>query len=233
MLGVMSREPMSIGYYLWEVPRSLCWLSCSGHKAPHRDGMGLVYKNSDGRMTLHRWGHEELDQLDVKGSRALAREKTTLLIAHARQASSGYREMTAAQAHPFVEDGIYLAHNGTIRDADSLKGGKATDSEKLLHWLASHWQPRNLLGMKDTLKKLLTRVEDYSAINLFITEGNHLYAFCCYMQEPEHYTLHYHQTNKQVIVASEPLDDGWWQPLRNGELLEISPAMALKKAHVI
>jgi len=234
MLGFISREPILISRYLWEAPRSLQWLSLHGQKAPHRDGLGLTYKDADKGMKLYKWGREELTQLKEKGFPKISDAKTTLLIAHSRKASEAYKQMTtAAQAHPLFEDGIYLAHNGTIRDAHKLRAREGTDSQKLIHWLAHNWRPRNPSGLQEALQKLLTLVKGYTAINLLLTEGSHLYAFCCYSREPEYYTLHYHLDEKIVIVASEPLDEGLrWQPLACGELLQIAPNLELRKTRI-
>lgn len=234
MLAFMSQEPKAISHYVWEISRSLNWMSHSGRKAPHRDGFGLAYKNSDGQMTLRTWGSEELPDLEKRSFAEITDIQTTLLLAHVRQASQGYRKMTAAEAHPFVRASIYLAHNGTIRDPDSLdQQGAGTDTQKLMRWLTANWEPRNFRGLQVALHKLLTRVKDYTAINLLITEGTHLYAFCCYKEEPEQYTLHFRTEENLVIVASESLDDGAWQQLHSGELLQISADLMIQKDCVL
>lgn len=186
-------------------------------------------------MKLRRWGQQELTRLEEQGFSKISDAKTTLLIAHARKASKDYRQMvTAAQAHPLFEEGIYLAHNGTVQDAHKLSPREGTDSQKLLHWLAHDWRPRNPSSLQEALRKLLTLVEGYTALNLLITEGSNLYAFCCYGREPEYYTLHYRLDKSIAIVASEPLDeeDQQWQPLASGELLQIAPNLELWKTRI-
>jgi predicted glutamine amidotransferase len=232
MLGFMSRQPVPIEWYLWKVPRSLHWLSLNGCKAPHRDGYGLVYKDNNGAMRLDKWGREALTQAGDQRLPELDNIKTTLLIAHARQASVGYKHMTtSAEAHPFFENGIYLAHNGTIKDAGNLDAGEGTDTQKLLRWLTANWTTRNLSSLEEALQKLLKEAKDYTGIDLLITEGSSLYAFCCYRREPGYYTLHYRIADGLAIVASEPLDKDpkKWQPLANGELLEITPDLEIKR----
>ena len=233
MLAFISEEPILIRYYVWEISRSLHWMSRSGRKAPHRDGFGLAYKNAEGRMTLRTWGREELPSLEARQFAEMAGIKTTLFLGHARQASEGYQKMTAAEAHPFVKGSVYLAHNGTIRDADALDTEEGTDTQRLLRWISLHWEPRSFFGLQEALRLLLTEVKDYTAINLLITEGTHVYAFCCYSEEPEQYALHYRLDGNLAIVASEPLDGGSWQKLESRELLQISPSMMLQKVRVV
>lgn len=232
MLGFVSRRPVPIDWCLWEAPRSLHWLSLNGCKAPHRDGLGLVYKDAKGKMELHRWGREALTQPAEPRFPELMEIKTTLLMAHARQASVGYKHMTtSAEAHPFFEAGIYLAHNGTIKDAGNLDAAAGTDTQKLLRWLNANWTTHSLFGLEEALRKLLQRVENYTGMNLLITDSSSLYAFCCYRREPGYYTLHYRIAEGLAIVSSEPLDEDpkKWQPLANGELLEITPALKIRR----
>lgn len=239
MLGFISREPIPISRYLQEVSQSLHWLSFHGQKAPHRDGLGLAYKDTDNQeMKLYRWGRVELTQYgeitDLPNFPTGVR--TTLLIAHARKASKAYEHLaTSAQAHPLFKDDIYLAHNGTIHDVDKLNTQGDTDTQRLLHWLACHWKPRTPSKLQETLKRLLGLVKKYTALNLLITEGSHLYAFCCYSDNPEYYTLHYRLDLEGglAIVASEPLDSGSWQLLANWEFLKISPKLEFERGRVI
>jgi predicted glutamine amidotransferase len=234
MLGFISRMPKPICFYLEEAPRSLRWLSLHGQKAPHRDGLGMAYKNVRGQIELFKAGQEELPQLETEGFSKIRGLQTTLLLAHARQASKAYRQMTeTAQAQPLSSDGLYLTHNGTIHDVAKLGTLEGTDSQKLLHWLAQNWQPRNSSGLKDALQKLLKLIQDYTAINLLITDGSHLYAFCCYRREAEYYTLHYNLDENLVTVASEPLDDEPWQQLGSGVLLQITPRLTHQLVQVI
>ena len=233
MLAFMSREPKPISHYVWEVSRSLQWMSHSGRKAPHRDGFGIAHKNDEGRMILRTWGQEELAPLEARQFADIAGIKTTLLLAHARQASEGYQEMTSAEAHPFLEDTLYLAHNGTIRDVHALGGSEGTDTQRLLRWMIAHWKPRSFLGLRAALMQLLGAIKDYTAIDLLITEGTHIYAFCCFREQPEYYTMHFRVDETLVIVASEPLDDGAWQQLRSGELLQISPDLTVQQDRVV
>ena len=235
MLGFISRAPKPIYPYLGEAPRSLRWLSLHGQKAPHRDGFGLAYKDVTGQMKLLKAGREKLSQFEAERLSRISDLKTTLLLAHARQASAAYRQMAeATETHPLCADGIYLAHNGTIHDAGKLSTVPGTDSQKLLDWLVHNWQPRNYSGLQEALRKLLKLIKDYTAINLLITDGDHLYVFCCYRQEPEYYTLHYRLDEDFVMVASETLDDEeLWHQLNSGMLLHVTPRLTHRLVRVV
>ncbi len=63
-------------------------------------------------------------------------------------------------------------------------------------------------------------MQDYSALNLLLSDGANLYALCAYTRDPEYFTLWIHEGPDVVVVASEPVDAGRpWQPLAHRELL--------------
>jgi len=233
MLGFLSREPIPIRRYLVEAPQELLHMSLHGKKAPHRDGFGCAYLDRSGRMAVHRWGKEDLDRVP-DGLLGDLDPGTTLLIAHVRKASPEYgARLTDEEAHPFAVAGLVLAHNGTIRDAEALDPAPGIDSQRLARWLSRAWQPRTPEALAWALKELLAQVRDYTAVNLLLTEGASLYAFCCYTQDSDYYTLWYRVAGEAVTVASEPLDDGpGWQSLTNGELLRIEPELTLERFQV-
>lgn len=230
MLGFLSREPIPIRRYLVEAPRGLLHMSLHGKKAPHRDGFGYAYLDGSSRIAVHRWGKEDLDRVP-DGLPGDLDSSTTLLIAHVRKASPEYgARLTDEEAHPFAVEGLVLAHNGTIRDAEALDPAPGIDSQRLARWLARAWQPRTPEALARALEELLARVRDYTAVNLLLTEGTSLYAFCRYTQDQEYYTLWYKAAGEAVIVASEPVGDGsGWQPLSNGDLLHMLPNLTYRK----
>ena len=230
LLGVVTREPMPLRRYLTEARQSFLVLSLRGAKAPHRDGVGWVYRDAQGRMRLHRWGREALaGREDLPGEISA---ETTLLVAHARKASPEYRRMMGAlHAQPLVRGGVFLAHNGTVRDVGALGDGIGTDSQRILDWLVRTWHPRTPDRLAEALRELLRLIQDYTAVNLLLTDGALLCAFCLYARDPDYYTMGWRDEDGAVVVASQPIDDQpGWTALRNGELLVVEPDLS---AHVL
>lgn len=232
LLGVVGRVPFALRTYLVE-DHGLLAMSLHGAQAPHRDGVGWAYRDAHGRMRLHRWGRAALAG-DERLPGDLSPE-TTLLLAHARKASPEYRGVLGAlQAQPLVRDGVFLAHNGTVRDVDALGPGSGTDSQRLLEWLVRAWVPRTPDRLRAALQELLGRVRDYTALNLLLTDGALLYAFCCHTRDPDYYTLHGRWGEEAVVVASERVDNRpGWAPLRNGELRVVGPDLAVRTLPVV
>ncbi|MGQ9699492.1 MAG: class II glutamine amidotransferase [Candidatus Bipolaricaulaceae bacterium] len=223
MLGAWGRTPFPIRQWLVDASPGLLGLSLFGKKAPHRDGLGYAFLGPDGRWRLFRFGPKALAGENLPDPLA---SQAHLLLAHARKASpeySGFRG--AVHAQPFFYDGIFLCHNGTVRDVGRLVEGLGTDSRRVLLWLARHWQPRTPEKLRDSLSELLQLLESYSALNLLIAHGPHLYALCAYTSDSEYFTLWVYEGPEGGAVASEPADrEKSWDPLGNHELLMVSPA---------
>lgn len=208
-------------------------MSVGGAHAPHRDGVGWAYRDGSGRMRLYRWGAAALARAETLPGAPSG--ETTLLLAHARKASPEYRAVRGAvQAQPLVQDGLFLAHNGTIRDVAALGAGPGTDSQRLLAWLVRAWSPRTADGLLVALRDLAGRIRDFTAINLLLSEGIGLYALCLYTREPDYYTLHWREGNGVVVIASEPSDgEPGWNGLRNGDLLSVGPDLSARVVRAI
>lgn len=233
LLGTISREPKLIRQYILDAPHGLQALSRHGARAPHRDGVGWAYRDARGRMRLHRWGASALARAEtLPGDLSVA---TTLLVAHARKASPEYRAaLGALQAQPLVQDGLFLAHNGTIRDVAALDAGTGTDSQRLLNWVAQAWMPRTRDRLAEALTKIPGMIRDYTAINLLLTDGGFLCAFCLYTRDPDYYTLYWRAGDDAVVVASEPVDDQpGWRAFGNGELVMIQPDLSVDTLQVV
>ncbi len=223
LLGVLAREPFPLRAYLLDAPHGLHAMSLRGAKAPHRDGVGWAYRDPRGRMRLYRWGRKAL-----AGHEHLPGDptpRTTLLLAHARKASPAYGALAGAiSAQPMVTDGTFLAHNGTIHDPAPLGPALGTDSQRLAAWLGEAWRPRTRDRLTEALSSLLGLVRGYSALNLLLSEGTSLAAFCQHTADPDYYTLWWHADEGEFIVASEPTDSRpGWQPLGSGALLWAEP----------
>lgn len=223
MLGVVSSTPFPIRWWLVDASPGLLGLSLFGKNAPHRDGLGYAFLDPLGRWKLFRFGPKALAQGGIPGpldSQAL------VLLAHARKSSREYQEFCGAvHSHPFFYDGVFLCHNGTVRDVDRLGPGLGTDTRRILLRLAKNWRPRTLERLRECVAELLQLVQDYTALNLLISEGENLYALCAYSQNPDYFTLWFCPGEGYLAVASEPaVAEKIWVPMENREMLVLSPS---------
>jgi|Deesub1362A_J573_1020465.scaffolds.fasta_scaffold01599_10 glutamine amidotransferase len=233
MIGFVSKKKVPLRRYFVSAPRSLLYMSLHGKKAPHRHGFGYLWKTEEAAIAVRRYGSGDLEKTPGALPDALP-VASTLAIGHVRKASPIYRVHTGArEAHPFAEWGIFLAHNGTIYDADVLDPNPGIDSQKLARWLAHAWWPRTPEGLAKALERLLQEVQDFTAIDLLLTEGTNLYAFCCFNRNPDYYTLWYRATKDTIIISSEPVDEEpTWQPMKNLELLWSTPDLKVHRRQI-
>ncbi len=231
MLAVLSSRPFPIRRWLLEANPGLLGPSLRGKSAPHRDGLGYAFRDPEGRWRLFRFGPNALAQAEIPGP--LDREATVLL-AHARKSSPEFAKFRGGlYAHPFFYDGVFLCHNGTVRDIERLGLAHGTDSQRLLFWLSRRWKPRTPERLQECLHELLQSVSDFSALNLLLSDGEALYALCAFRTNPEYFTLWFRKGADLVAVASEPADgEEGWSPMENGELLLIHPDLSLTRVHL-
>lgn len=231
MLAVLSAKPFPIRKWLLDANPGLLGLSLRGKNAPHRDGLGYAFRNPQGRWHLFRFGPKALAREGIPGP---VDREATVLLAHARKASpefAGFRG--GLYAHPFFYDGVFLCHNGTVRDIERLGPTHGTDSQRLLLWLSQRWRPRKPEALPERLRELLQSVSDFSALNLLLSEGENLYALCAFRVNPDYFTLWWCRGADFAAVASEPVDaQEDWTPMENGELLVIRPDLSLTRVHL-
>ncbi|MEA3239936.1 MAG: class II glutamine amidotransferase [Candidatus Bipolaricaulota bacterium] len=180
----------------------------------HPDGWGAAYKDGDScesyRSARSCWEASELARL----------KERKIILLHARRASRG--TVTLGNVHPFSLEhngkSWYFCHNGTIDDQAIAKYCGETDSERYFRFLLAH------LYMNDPLESIKTAVNnlhEYSSLNAFLTDGDHLYVINRYTRAPRYYTLYLHQGSDGPIIASEPLLNVAtdWEPLANGRII--------------
>lgn len=223
MLAVASKDPFPIRRWLVEASPGLLGLSLQGKNAPHRDGLGFAFRDLLGQWKLFRFGPKALSLGGIPGP---LDAQARLLLAHARKASPDFQHFSGGlYAHPFFYDGIFLCHNGTVCDVHKLGFSWGTDSQQLTFWFARNWHPRCPERFEELATELLQLLQDYSALNLLLSDGERIYVLCAYTRDPDYFTLWFHAGEDFLAVASEPADlTRSWVPLENHEILVIFPS---------
>jgi gamma-glutamyl hercynylcysteine S-oxide hydrolase len=227
LVSFVSKAPVDAAPFLAHVAR----LSLSGHlvgrweKRPggnHPDGWGIAYRESGVWKTVRSersaGGDPLLRDLSVRTDR---------FIGHVRYASDT-TTVNAGNAHPFLVDGLALAHNGTFRGwiGEEAKTRNVSDTLVFAERLAEAWPRRTLGDLGLALSRMLADrdlVGEFSAANLLIASGTSIFALRHFRKEPDYYTLVLRAGEDRVVAASEPLDnDPAWRPLSDGEIVELS-----------
>lgn len=189
----------------------------------HPDGWGIAYRNWE-EIRIVRSGNPACADPQLLKIHA----ETDRFIGHVRYASNT-ATVNAANSHPFLVDGIALAHNGTFRGSIGDEAGTRNVSDTLvfLERLCVLWRERTLPCLKEVMSEILQNTDlvgNYSAANMLIASGESLFALRRWRRNEDYYTLFLQSSPGQVVVASQPLDDGpGWRPLGNGEMAELRP----------
>jgi gamma-glutamyl hercynylcysteine S-oxide hydrolase len=227
LVSFVSKVPVDAAPFLAHVAR----LSLSGNlvdrweKRPggnHPDGWGVAYREGEAWKTVRSGVPAGKDPL----LRDLSM-RTDRFIGHVRYASDT-ATVSAGNAHPFLVDGLALAHNGTFRGCIGREAENRNVSDTLVfaERLAAEWPRRTLDDLGLALSRMLTDrdlIGEYSAANLLIASGTSIFALRRFRKEPDYYTLVLRAGEDRIVAASEPLDDDpAWRPLSDGEIVELS-----------
>jgi predicted glutamine amidotransferase len=106
-----GRSPVLATFWLLDAPDSL---SAQSHRNP--DGAGIGVFGLDGHVTLDKSPLPAWQ--DAQFARDAHQRRGTTFVAHVRYASTG--GLTAANTHPFLQEGRLFAHNGVVQGLGRL-----------------------------------------------------------------------------------------------------------------
>jgi predicted glutamine amidotransferase len=106
-----GRSPVLATFWLLDAPDSL---SAQSHRNP--DGAGIGVFGPDGLVTLDKSPLPAWQ--DAQFARDAHHRRGTTFVAHVRYASTG--GLTAANTHPFLQEGRLFAHNGVVQGLGRL-----------------------------------------------------------------------------------------------------------------
>jgi predicted glutamine amidotransferase len=107
-----GRSPVLATFWLLDAPDRL---SAQSHRNP--DGAGIGVFGADGRVSLDKSPLPAWE--DAQFARDAHHRRGTTFVAHVRYASTG--GLTAANTHPFLQDGRLFAHNGVVQGLGRLE----------------------------------------------------------------------------------------------------------------
>jgi predicted glutamine amidotransferase len=226
LLGWAARSPRTLADLLGE--EDLEGFTSLSRK--HGDGWGVAW--SDGREVAVR---KSPDAAHASGDFAhwSHQEPADLGMVHLRWATLGL-EVAEHNTHPFLDEGMAFAHNGSVRPPTALDElltpqmraamVGTTDSERYFRAVLSQTVDG---GIEQGLARTVDRIAgsmDFTSLNCLLMTPDALYATSRFDpehdEEPDYFNLRYRITDDAVVVAST----GWgrgWQPLANGELLVV------------
>lgn len=250
LFGLIANKEVDIRFSMLEAPENFKKL---GKHNPHGWGMGWY---EDGEPKIEKYGESAFCS---KRFEELAKEvKSRIIIAHVRIASSGASKCNK-NAHPFRFRNFIFAHNGTIDKSRICRllrppynkdfTSEPIDSEIYFRYIVQCMEEEGeIKGIKKAVQKV---IENADGANFILSDGQKLYAFryekslYCLKRDPEEPLQASSQetfalleakklaSEKAVLVASEKLTDEKWEEITNGELIIVSPDLAICKKKVV
>lgn len=143
--------------------------------------------------------------------------KSTHYLVHARSASFPTHKNNPDFNQPFIEGQHAFLFNGLIKGV-SLPyptPGKIGSQKiwSILSGLINQSSPE--VAFLELRELLLKHSRSIQAMNIGLSDGNKMYAFCHYEKFPEYYNLHYYESDELKMVSSEPLEGYSFSPTPN------------------
>jgi len=179
---------------------------CRDSREYQGHGWGATWR-SDGMWERYRsltpiWD----DEVDLP-------ENVDFLIVHAR---SAFRDEGIAIENnmPFYRGGRIFVFNGELQGVRLRVPGRI-GAEKVFHLIQERDEGdlSSAVAAADSL--LVSKSARVRALNVAVTDGEHIYASCRYTESPDYFTLHFRE-GEIAAVCSEPLD-GSYAPMASGE----------------
>ena len=238
MIAKVSKVESSIMEEMTKCPYSLHYLSANGkvidgnkERGEHRDGCGIALVNNNNiliekRDREHAWDDSYIDFVN--------KAKSKIFIAHNRQTSKGL-ETNIEGSHPFhlFANGLSYAfsHNGTVYNyIDEAK--KRNTSDTLIFF--EHLIKQNESNTPQQILKRLEHIKattNFSSLTAFLMSPAFLIAWRIFdehdkekiSKREDYYTLYTKESDDNIVISSEPLDDDEWDMMPNNEALIITP----------
>ena len=240
MLAKVSVLPTGIMEELEQCPNSLLWLSENGRtskdpdvRGQHNDGCGMAYIDKNGSLRSTRHGKTDFWNNEYREFATAAQSK--IYIAHNRFASEGL-ELSTKAAHPFIYEKfskkLAFCHNGSVYSLmEAARAKNTSDSEILLENILEKVNEINVSSLAGSISEIAVTA-DYNSLTGFLLSSDELYLWRIFNEKrigefdklSRYFTLYLSIRQNDVIIASEPLDNGSWQLLPNYKMLSIKPA---------
>lgn len=133
LVGLISRKPMGFHHADLELMQNLLLLD----QIRGEDSTGVFTVMRDGNLTITKIGSHPMHLFATAAwgkHRSKAIQEGRIMIGHNRKATMG--GINSMNAHPFHEDNIVLAHNGTVRGGHKKMADTEVDSHAVCHAFA-------------------------------------------------------------------------------------------------
>ncbi|NLH39566.1 MAG: class II glutamine amidotransferase [Elusimicrobia bacterium] len=249
MIAIVSDKPIKkevINYCLIDARKSILKQSSFNNNRLQKDGWGVAYY-SNSKPVVYKSDKPVFDEKE-KLVKKIASVNSNIFLAHIRNASNPKklphnRLISVENSQPYSYGNIVFSHNGTLSIVDDIylnlgkykKYIKGVNDSEVLFWnfikhLNAYGNIKTAIEMmRDEINTIWISVKKnypdlkkpYNGLNLFVSDGNQIYALCDFVMEKESYSLMskgweygrfaIKRFDDYTVISSEPVDDtdGW------------------------
>jgi len=140
--------------------------------------------------------------------------KSSLLIAHARSAFQD-KDIVVENNMPFFDDNYVFIFNGELHGVRINEVGRI-GAEKIFNFI-KRFNKGDMLAALDKGRTIINKRSKYvKAMNIILADKKRAYICSEHNEDKDYFTLHYKQTDDELIICSMPYPEGIeWQTLEN------------------
>ncbi|MCX7940393.1 MAG: class II glutamine amidotransferase [Endomicrobia bacterium] len=194
----------------------------------HLDGWGIGWYEGT-KARLYKSGNSVIKENAKFFDLVKQINETKILIIHFRK-SAWKNTNIKKHSHPFKNDKLLFAHNGTIYNYDKISKylnidtkQRPLDSELYFLLLLYHYKKsKDLMNAYNETINFISKNCKYSSLTCLFSNGENLFAFRDYKKLSKYYTLFLANEQNSFFISSEPLglNLGWYL-LKPGHLLKV------------
>lgn len=146
--------------------------------------------------------------------------ETNLFLIHARSASFNKDKDNISYNQPYTDGKYAFVFNGLLKGMRYPRPLAGNIGAQKIWTLLQEFLGQNSteVAIKKTVAELNKYAREVQALNLGLSDGERLYAYCQFAKNDDYYTLHANQSSEKIIVSSEPLRGGTFSPLEPKKL---------------
>ncbi len=116
---------------------------------------------------------------------------------------------------PFYDDRYVFVFNGELRGVKIKESGRI-GAEKIFNYIKKFDKGDFLQTLKKAVGIIERKTRYIRAMNMIISDKQAVYVASQFRSDPDYFTMHYKQSNGELIICSEKYpDENNWQKIAN------------------
>jgi len=134
-------------------------------------------------------------------------KKTRLLVAHARSAFED-KDIVIKNNMPFFDGKYVFIFNGELRGVRINEEGRI-GAEKIFNFIKRFDHGDIHQAIEKAVPLIVKRSRYVRALNFIIATKEDVFLNSFFSEDPHYFTLHYNYYDKDLVICSDPFEDGW------------------------